>query len=508
MFAISNGAAGDNTGGITFEDLTFQYQSPPGTFTNPPAAIHLLSGGSAENIRAVRCIFQDCPVGLLAEDGLQISVLQCLFKYDENAGTAIILGNAVGGDAAKEVFITDCLFSVGPSGPKGSTGLNIQGSDEIFVHNTHIDGFTYGILIMPGPTGHNAVHLNFTACTVYTGPDANGNLGKCCLIQPQPASPGVPGATAVAQVVFTGCFFELTAQANITGTKGPGILVDASSGQVNTVRFVSCYSARWPGPGLQINGVTTTPHLLPANIEVLGGMYAGNNTKPTGSANSYGIWVKGAQNVRIVGALCLGSYQYIDIANQSSSPTQDGGILVDSNASSVIISGCMCDNNNLYGVYVNGGASDVIIDACDVRGGTNGIVVNGATTAVTDIFIRNCNARGSWAYNTAIAISGPVANISNVEVTDCAGYNDQGVHLTPTGGPISGATFNGSNFGYFGPITFYAWPSVSTITQIAVQGINTHLLSGMFYVAAGSIANAAISYTGTPLGLGLVVIGQ
>jgi hypothetical protein len=103
MFAISNGAAGDNTGGITFEDLTLQYPTPPGPITPTPVAVHLLSGGGAQNIRLNRCVLQDCPIGLWAEDGLQISMFECLITYSANGnvGTGVWLGNTTSGDAAK-----------------------------------------------------------------------------------------------------------------------------------------------------------------------------------------------------------------------------------------------------------------------------------------------------------------------------------------------------------------------------------------------------------------------
>src|SRR5579862_4784407 len=217
MFSITNNGQ-DNTGGITFEDLTFKYPDIPMKSTPPPpwAAIHLLSAGSAENIRAIRCIFEDCPLGLWAQDGLQISVLECLFKYSNNVGTAISLGDIVEHSAAKEVFITDCLFAGGDSSvPNGSTALHILSCDEVWVSNCHIDGFTNGIQIVPGPTGWNAAHLHFNACTVFTGIDANGNLGTCCLLQPQ--TDGVHNG-AIGQVVFTACYFELGENATVPGT--------------------------------------------------------------------------------------------------------------------------------------------------------------------------------------------------------------------------------------------------------------------------------------------------
>ena len=113
---------------------------------------------------------------------------------------------------------------------------------------------------IPGPTGHNAVHLHFTGCTIYTGADASGNLGHCCLIQPQPASGGGPGGTAVGQVVFTSCFFELGEEATI-GIGGAGILVDATNGPIE-YGSVSFHATRPDGPGRGFKLLVRQPALI------------------------------------------------------------------------------------------------------------------------------------------------------------------------------------------------------------------------------------------------------
>jgi hypothetical protein len=502
----------DNTGGVTFEDLTFVY--PGGISTAEAleqwAAIHLPGGGdsAAQNVRVSRCIFEDCPLGIWAENALQLSVLECLmeFRSSGNVGTCIILGDATSGDAAKEVFITDCLFAAGKA-PNGSTAIQILGSDEIFVEDCHIDGFTDGIAIVPGPTGHNAVHLHFSGCTVYTGVDGSDtpNLGRCCIIQPQPDTSGsepVPGVAQVGEVIFTGCIFELGASVTeIPGTTGPGILVDATYGAVGLIRFVSCQSTRWPGPGLEVTGNPTGTNLQPANIEVLGGIYAGNLEGGTLSSPSCGIYLDVVQGARVSGASCVGSYYkiVIDSTHSAESPQQEYGIYIDAGASSIIVANSDCRNNSEAGIYVEGGASDVIIDACDLRGnGTNGIYVDASTTAVTDVFVRNCNARGSWAYNAAINVSGSGSNASTVQVTNTAGYNDQGVTLH-TAMPTSGTAFYSYSFAntYYGPVEFYTQPGLGTISMIFVDGQLTGLKQGSFFLQPGEYA--LIDWSGSGL---------
>ena len=82
------------------------------------------------------------------------------------------------------------------------------------------------------------------------------------------------------------------------------------------------------------------------------------------------------------------------------------------------------------------------------------------------------------------------AEVSNVQITDCAGYNDTGATLstsTPSG------TFSNTTFGYYGPIAFYASEAISPVT-ITIDGGLTGLTSGGFTLSPGE--SAAI--TGTP----------
>ena len=129
MSDISNGATGDNTGGVTFEDLLFEY--PQITYeTNPLwAAIHLASpgGGGQERSHTPLYLRKIALQAFISSRAFNISMFDCLIEYavDGNVGIGVILGDTVSGDAAKEIFITDCLFAAGKA-PPGSTALLIQ----------------------------------------------------------------------------------------------------------------------------------------------------------------------------------------------------------------------------------------------------------------------------------------------------------------------------------------------------------------------------------------------
>ena len=85
-----------------------------------------------------------------------------------------------------------------------------------------------------------------------------------------------------------------------------------------------------------------------------------------------------------------------------------------------------------------------------------------------------------------------VSNAVNVQITDCAGYNDQGVAVRTT--PPGTGSFTGATFGYYGPVEFYT--TGGGIGVITIDGHATALLSGSFFLMPRETAQ--LSYTGTP----------
>ncbi len=327
----SGPGAGDHTGGITFEDLYFSYPHIGSPGATPSTAIHVTQEG-AENVRIVRCNFVDCLTSIKIENGLQASVLQCKFQYKTNVGTSIILGNNVpgsGGGVVKQIWIAGNLFYADHQNHKGSTGIIIYGAEHIKVADIRIDSYFKGIEIVPGP-GHNAVRCTFTDVAIFCGTDDDGNVGTAVTIQPQ-ADEDNP---SVAQVSFTSCSFELGETADVTGSGGPGILVDATNGTVDNVRFVSCYSTRWPGPGLSVIGGAS-------NIEVNGGFYSANQFDAGSGTQNFGIYLNEVFGVRIVGATCMGYYDWVTVSDTTVATGQDVGVYVDSEAENVLIEGCV-----------------------------------------------------------------------------------------------------------------------------------------------------------------------
>jgi hypothetical protein len=476
MFFIQSAASGDqDVGGITFEDLHLSY----GSGATSGAAVHVAAAtadgqpNGGQNIRLVRVTLDDCPIGAWFEETLQGSMLECTVVFYENAGTAIQIGNSNNGyesPSGKEIYIAGCVIRINQGTPVGCTGISILGAEHVRVSNTRIEGLSPGIVIQPGTDGANVDRIFFEDVTVYADLvdlDDTEELGQALIIQPAGA-----GAN-VGQVLFVGCLFEPVDNPGST-TGGPGIIIDPNGGIIDTVRFVSCYSCRWPGPGLQILGGN--------NIEVLGGMYAGNALGESPS-QPYGIAITGpAANVRVVGVSCVGTYNYITIDRVSASPTQQ------------------------IGIYVDQGATDVVIDGCDLtKNGTYGAEVTGESESVTtNVLIRDCDISGYSKYYDAVNVNG---DVSNVQITDCPGYNDWSPALAISM-PTSGATFYNYTYGYYGPVEFYAAPQQGAITEIEVGGTNTQVTQGSFFLRPQESAAITWHTTGMPVPPSFIMIGK
>jgi hypothetical protein len=198
---------------------------------------------------------------------------------------------------------------------------------------------------------------------------------------------------------------------------------------------------KWNGPGLQLIGGSGSDEIL-TNIEVLGGYYSLNGADPASGLPSAGIAIGGAPSgARITGAACNNLVDY----NGTFLPaTQD------------------------YGIVIGSGALNVFVRDCDLRGNI--------TQAVASI-----------------------SSVTNVQITDCAGYNDQATAVRTT--PPGPSAFSGTTFGYYGPVAFYT--TGGSLTQIAIDGHNTNLTSGSFTLAAGE--TATLTYSGLPT---FIMIGK
>ncbi len=473
-------SAEDDIGGTTFENLNITYfpgASVPSGGT--AAAIHVVNG---QNVRIDNTVILNAPQGVFFDDTLQCSLFRCTIYNAATPGTALTLGSGVS-NVAKETYVAGCTFLNYEPGDEQGIAVQINSVDQLRMQNVRLQGYQQGIVITPGASaGGDAYNLHFGNVSCYTT-STTDLAGAALLIQPY--SP-----QGVARVTFDNCEFSQGQGKTGTTYIGPGVLIDpvTGGGVIDQIRFVETHSFLWPGAGMQITGGS--------NIQALGGYYSCNGSASEfGEVTSAGIVITGATTgVRITGAACnnsvyiLGENQFISGSGPAPA-TQE------------------------YGIYVSGSASGtpgaIRVADCDLTGNlNNGLVVTGAVGTPANVFVHHCDLTGYTGSSQApVSVTTPV---SNLQITDCPGYNDQATIVSTTA-PLSGTAFNGSSFGYYGPVTFCvtAGPE-GVISEIAIKGTSTRLTAGTFALAPGLVtaSYAAITYTTGIEPLPFAMVGQ
>lgn len=262
---------------------------------------------------------------------------------------------------------------------------------------------------------------HFENVTVREFSSTNTSPTPALLIQPT-ASTGI-----VSETAFVGCEFGPGDKSGTAYTSG-GVYIDPNTGTIDAIHFVSCTSVNWPGPGLETHGGT--------NIEILGGYYCCNGQGTAPGVVKAGIYIYGTASV---------------------------------NASYIRIVGVAC-TNKFYSAYSEG-----YLNAAQVYGI---LIATGA--APQNIIVHGCDLSG----NNSQAVSAPTS-LTNVRISDCAGYNDQATSIRSTP-PSSGVVFSPAGYGYYGKAAFYV--SGGTSVTVNINTINTGLSSGAFTLDPGEQA--------------------
>jgi hypothetical protein len=497
----------NGSGSIFFQDLVVQYrQSPLSPLTG--TAFNFI-GGEFYGMFRVSIIDCENPIAL---SGDQIYVLQCAASYTSSfpAGAPITAVSVLGAEA----FIAQCVFAFTGSPSSNQRGIVVgdatTGSSYTRVVDTEIQNFYTGITLATtggGPTNKGSMFTNVRVLT------PRGGVGLS--LQPN-----------IYDARFISCDFE-----NITAGTAKNIVVGPVGGgnqSIDTVIFDACSSTGSTDYGLEIAGGF--------NIQVNGGAYSGNTTAGIGitgaaseiqingancigpsqggsaqqygisinpgsgvavsdvqligvncsgtgtSGNGAGIYINGSavSDVRIEAAICEGSV----FGNASQ---QQYGVYV-AGASGVIVAASTLSGSSAYGLYLSA-VTNVTVSATDLSGNTSGgASINGGATQSQYVLLRNCNVTG-YPSGSAIAFSG---TLTKVEVTNSAGYNDQGTSISTTP-PASGHLFHAYDapYSYYGPVVFYT--SGGQTIQIAIDGHNTNLIAGSFTLGPGD--SAMLTYT-------------
>jgi hypothetical protein len=240
----------------------------------------------------------------------------------------------------------------------------------------------------------------------------------------------------VYQVFFNDCIFAR--ESHSTDTTSVGVLIDTNGGvstNVSEIFFSNCLCYLWDAAGVQINAGQ--------NIVITGGRIGSNGfSAETGGG---GISITGTTpgvvpaNVSVIG---------VDLTSKLPSPAFQ---------------------KQPYALSI--------------------------TAAVAGLFVRGCNVSGYTSATETIYTNGAGTTI---EITDCAGYNDQGTILQSSVPPPAGQLTNQSSWtnalsGWFGPVTFYIVGGTNNIVSIgnATTREGTGFTSGTFRLAPGQQAGIA-----------------
>lgn len=466
FFTVSNNPSDaygdDQIAGIVFQDLIVSFATDDDDTTG--VGIYVDTGSS---VRIQRVTFDEAPdAALWFFKSLHCSVIDCNVRTQKvSAGTGLRLGGSGSPYIAAETYVAGTTFLAYKT---GGTGAELYGADKLRMVNTRFEGWANGLVLNVTANSAGINNCYFGNVSVYSDNAA---------VSLEVAAGTVENPNFITQVWFAQCEFGIPNKSSTTYSGGGVVIAptDNSTYVIDQIRFVDCYSCLWKGQGMDVQGGT--------NIEILGGHYSCNGVSDSGPQpySSSGISLSGPVNgIRISNVACNNSV--FDLTTTPSrgfaAQTQD------------------------FGIYVTGGATNVRINGCDLTGNiTNGVLVDG-NGGVSNIYVRGCDITGYSSYSHAVAVPGVV---SSLQVTDCGGYNDQGAVLL---GIIIGgnAVIQNYEWGYHGPLEFYAMSNTAMISAINMNGHNTQLLQGSFYVAPGESAN--VSWSPAMNTIHLLVVGK
>lgn len=500
-----------DTASVTFQDLTIIFSGNDG-FSQSGVAFNFTDGSEHGLFRIE---INNCQYPVLVNACANVTMRQCHFNYGTHfnppsmsPATAI---QVTGGSS--QVSITECLLSYYADAPGGPfTGIVIGESSFTRVRDTQITSFGTGIIIAGAPDGALASHVMFAGVRTSAH-------GSCLVIEPSVynvgfvncrfeagdvndgLAPGIQVGTITDEngsldtIIFTSCFLignygfdatgaygmQINAGQNIqinggkySGTgNGAGIAVlgQASEIQINGVNCIGLDSSleqagMHPDPLYQLYGIKLAAG---QNIQVINANCSSNGSS---SWPGCGIYINGSgvNNVKIIGTVCVG-------ALPGGTSYQQYGIYAIEGSTILILDSVMTGNNG-SGVYLTG-VSEGIVSACDAYGNGQGIFVG---NACSNVFLRDNNISGYSTLGEALSFG---SSLTAVEVTDCAGYNDQkallaGPAALPPTGPFDGIVVDG----YYGPTTF----CLTGPQTVAINTYPTDVSLGAFTLGPGDSA--------------------
>lgn len=466
----NDNTAEDDAGGVVFQDLMIAYEPSAAMAGNSAIKVTNKSQGT----RLFRVTLLNWPIGVYFNDSTQCRMIDCTVLEETElssiAPIGVQLGDPGGAHEAVETYIAGCLFF---DNTNSGTAIQAYGCDHIRVMNCRLEEWLTGIAITPGGESENAQYMHFENVSCYPYSTMPNTGGPALLIT---TSGSESSPKFVFHVTFVACELSApvpTSNSPETGYTGSGVIIGptgAVDDLIDQIRFIDCHVCFWQGPGLQIiaNNITNTL-MSPTNVEVVGGYYSLNGSSAAGELPFAGILITGGlsgpSGIRITGAACNNSLLNTTTHDFATATQQ-------------------------YGFYLSGAASSVRVNACDFTGNlANGVYINGTSTSKPlNVFVRDSDFT---ALSTPVTVSGPV---SNLQIVDCPGYNDQGTLITnasPTlNTPLTIAQLGSTP--YYGPGECY----VNGAHAVKIDGQTSPIQTGSFYLQPLETIEIDTSVTG------------
>lgn len=334
-------SAAQTTGGTNFQRLAFRWN-------NSTDVGDTCIYAEAQNCRAVRCTFTNCPVAFNAQ-GPSCCLEQCTIHYDrQNGATAVYISNS------QCAALGPCEFSQQPinkGGPKCCTCFAIMGgADHTVIADIHISDWTTGIDFS---RGGGAANTHIRNCEIQSWITAL----KVVVRDGAPIQGLKVTSTTLARTDYSADSQDPSPVVQLDpGTFGNSALSDITLLNCTVFNMGDASSQYMSGQhGLEIVGGT--------NIKIIGGTYSNNAPYPNQGA---GIAITGAcGDVQIIGANLQPKYE-INTQN-STAQDQQFGLLVTANpAGVVLVSGCDMSGYTSPGsaVFISGVTSNLFIYDC------------------------------------------------------------------------------------------------------------------------------------------------
>jgi Right handed beta helix region len=290
--------------------------------------------------------------GLTATTGKSESIFCDRVNIQGNNDTQF--GVQISGGAAKgnqEIHFTDCILGLSTAPATGASAINLENCQAVFMTSCYATGFYYGFHVNPTTESGDEVFNIQIANSFFSA------TNDVCRIE------NGASTNLIYALKFTGCTF--TGSTGGRGVNATGVVSGTTT--FSELSFSNCNVSNNDKDGIAIAYAT--------NVQITGCNIYDNDSSASSSA--YGVYLLQTKEATVNSSLITGT----------------GG------------------TGSSYGVYIDTGCSDVLVNGCDVTGNT---------TTTPAIFVaatpaQSCQASNNLGFNPqGYQSSGPMGSGAHI----------------------------------------------------------------------------------------------